>query len=284
MKIISWNVNGLRAILKKGDLQRLIEDYAPDVICLQETKAKQGQAEVDFAEYTEYWNSARRAGYSGTATFTKIPALRAQNNMSKQGREAVEALPIFAQDFMQEDSLEQTQPVTLDEFGDVLEEGRVLTTEFEDFYLVNVYVPNAKSDLERLKLREEVWDPMLLEYLQRLEEQKPIVCCGDFNVAHQEIDLARPQQNRGNAGFTDEERRGMDNYLKAGFVDIFRKVYPEKVQYSWWSYRARAREKGVGWRIDYFLISKALEARVKKVEILDVVMGSDHCPVLLELE
>ena len=263
MKIVSWNVNGLRAVLKKGDLQNFVQEYKPDILCLQETKAKQGQAEVDFPQYEEIWNSAERAGYSGTAIFTAVKPLSINYGLPEE---------ISAQfDFN-------------DVYGDVLSEGRVLTCEFEDFYLVNTYVPNAKGDLSRLELREKIWDPALLKYLQKLDAVKPVLCCGDFNVAHEEMDLARPKENRGNAGFTDEERAGMDKYLAGGFVDSFRTLHPEEVRYSWWSYRMRAREKGIGWRIDYFLVSERFMKDVADVRILDDVMGSDHCPVIIELK
>jgi exodeoxyribonuclease-3 len=172
----------------------------------------------------------------------------------------------------------------VDEFGDVRTEGRLLTAEFDDFYLVDAYVPNAKDSLERLKFREKVWDPALLEYMQMLEKTKPVVLCGDMNVAHEEIDIARPKQNVGHAGFTDEERQGMTNYLAAGFVDSFRFKNPEKVKYSWWSYRGQARANNVGWRIDYFLLSDSLKDKLVEADICDEVMGSDHCPVMIEMK
>lgn len=263
MRIFSWNVNGIRAVLKKGALQKLMECEQPDIICLQETKAKQGQAEVDFADYEEIWNSAERAGYSGTAIFSKNKPLSVRFGMFETQN----------QTYAWEDA-----------FGDARTEGRVLTAEYDDLYLVNVYVPNAKSELERLGYRENVWDKALLEYIAELEKTKPVVICGDFNVAHTEIDLARPKQNTHNAGFTAEERRGMDNYLAHGLIDTWRSLHPNEQKYTWWSYRGGARAKNVGWRIDYFLISKALEERVVGAEILDEVMGSDHCPILLELK
>ncbi len=263
MKIFSWNVNGLRAVLKKGAFQEFLAKYDPDIICLQETKAKQGQAEVDFEEYVEIWNSAERAGYSGTAIFAKVQPLNVRFGMFD----------------------EQNKGFTwVDEFGDVRTEGRLLTAEFDDFYLVDAYVPNAKDSLERLKFRETVWDPALLSYLKELEKTKPVILCGDMNVAHKEIDLARPKQNVGHAGFTDEERQGMTNYLAAGFVDSFRFKNPEKVKYSWWSYRGQARTNNVGWRIDYFLLSNSLKDKLVEAEICDEVMGSDHCPVMIEMK
>ena len=263
MKIFSWNVNGLRAVLKKGAFREFLAKYDPDIICLQETKAKQGQAEVDFEEYVEIWNSAERAGYSGTAIFAKVQPLNVRFGMFDEQNKG------FA---------------WVDEFGDVRTEGRLLTAEFDDFYLVDAYVPNAKDSLERLKFRETVWDPALLSYLKELEKTKPVILCGDMNVAHKEIDLARPKQNVGHAGFTDEERQGMTNYLAAGFVDSFRFKNPEKVKYSWWSYRGQARTNNVGWRIDYFLLSNSLKDKLVEAEICDEVMGSDHCPVMIEMK
>lgn len=263
MRIFSWNVNGLRAVLKKGAFQEFLAKYDPDIICLQETKAKQGQAEVDLTEYEEIWNSAERAGYSGTAIFTKVHPLSVRFGMFDEQNEKFD---------------------WLDQFGDVRTEGRLVTAEFDDFYLVNTYVPNAKDSLERLEFRKNVWDPALLAYMQELEKTKPVILCGDMNVAHEEIDLARPKQNVGHAGFTDEERLGMANYLAAGFVDSFRFKNPEKVKYSWWSYRGQARANNVGWRIDYFLLSDSLKDKIVEADICDEVMGSDHCPVMIEVK
>ena len=259
MKIFSWNVNGLRAVINKGALQKFISDENPDILCLQETKAKPGQAEIDLPEYEELWNSAERPGYSGTAIFTKIKPISV-NNILPTG-----------QDFA-------------DQFGDPLTEGRVLTAEFENFYLVNIYTPNSKNALERLNLREKMWDPAVLEYLKQLEEKKPVVICGDFNAAHEEIDIARPKTTHHSAGFTDEERQGITNLIKAGFIDTFRFLNPNSVRYTWWSHWGHARENNVGWRIDYFFISKLLEKKLKSAEIYEDVMGSDHCPVSIELE
>ena len=263
LKIYSWNVNGLRAILKKGNLQKLIATEVPDILCLQETKAQQGQAEVDFPEYEEIWNSAERAGYSGTAIFTKIKPLTVCYGFPEE---------IVARIAGWED-----------DFGDARKEGRVLTAEFAEFYLINVYVPNEKDDLGRMKYRELVWDKALLAYMQKLDAVKPVIVCGDFNVAHEEIDLARPKQNEGHAGFTQSGRAGMTNYLAGGFVDSFRLLHPTEVRYTWWSYRGGARAKNVGWRIDYFLVSERLSERIGCAEICDKVMGSDHCPIKLEL-
>lgn len=262
MKIVSWNVNGLRAILGKGTLQNLIEQESPDILCLQETKAKQGQAEVDFADYEEIWNSAERAGYSGTAIFSKQKPLSVRYGFPEE---------IEAREGWQ------------DAFGDARTEGRVLMAEYPDFYLINVYVPNEKDDLGRLKYREQVWDKALLDYMKQLDQEKPVIVCGDFNVAHEEIDLARPAQNEGHAGYTKEGRQGMTNYLSNGFIDTWRTLHPDEQKYSWWSYRGGARQRNVGWRIDYFLASERLCEQIKNAEILDTVMGSDHCPILLEL-
>lgn len=259
MRIYSWNVNGLRAVLNKGALQNVIKCENPDIICLQETKAKQGQAEIDFPEYEELWNSAERAGYSGTAIFTK-------------------AKPLSVKNFL------PTEINMTDEFGNPLTEGRVLTAEFENFYLVNVYTPNSKNQLERLGLREKKWDPEFLNYLKELEETKPVVTCGDFNAAHEEIDIARPNTNHHSAGFTNEERQGITNLIDAGFVDTFRSLHPDEVRYTWWSHWGHARENNVGWRIDYFFVSKVLKNNLKSAEIHEALMGSDHCPISIELE
>ncbi len=259
LKIFSWNVNGLRAVLRKGALQDFIEKYQPDILCLQETKAKQGQAEVDLSEYEEIWNSAERPGYAGTAVFTKVKPIATRNNLP-------------------------TKITMQDEFGDPLNEGRVLTIEFEKFYLVDVYTPNSKNALERLNLREKKWDPEFLKYLKELEKDKPVVVCGDFNAAHEEIDIARPKTNHHSAGFTDEERRGISNIIGAGLIDTFRSLNPDSVRYTWWSHWGHARENNVGWRIDYFFVSKALMPKLKTAEIYENVMGSDHCPISIELE
>ena len=259
MRIFSWNVNGLRAVLKKGALQDLIVQESPDIICLQETKAKPGQAEVDLPEYEELWNSAERPGYAGTAIFTKIKPLSVRNNLP-------------------------TELNMTDDFGDPLAEGRVLTAEFEKFYLVTVYTPNSKNALERLSLREKLWDPEFLKYLKSLEKSKPVVVCGDFNAAHTEMDIARPKANHHSAGFTDEERQGISNIINAGLVDTFRELHPNEQRYTWWSHWGRAREDNVGWRIDYFFVSESLCENLKSAEIYEKHLGSDHCPVAIELE
>ena len=259
LRIFSWNVNGLRAVIRKGALTRFIDECQPDILCLQETKAKQGQAEIDFPEYEELWNSAKRPGYAGTAIFTKTKPLSVRYDLP-------------------------TEVEFADQFGDPLTEGRVLTAEFEKFFLVSVYTPNSKNALERLGLREKLWDPEFLKYLKLLEETKPVVVCGDFNAAHEEIDIARPKTNHHSAGFTDEERQGITNLITAGFIDTFRFLNPDSVRYTWWSHWGHARENNVGWRIDYFFISKSLEKNLKSAEIYENILGSDHCPVSIELE
>lgn len=264
INLFSWNVNGIRAGLKKGTLLDFIATYHPDILCLQETKAKRGQVELDLPDYTEYWHSAERAGYSGTAVFAKQPAASVQDNFNPQ--------------------ITQSFDWQNDQYGSPLNEGRLQTLDFEQFYLVNAYVPNSKPDLSRLGLREQIWDPALLQYLKALEQTKPVVICGDFNAAHTEIDLARPKQNTHNAGFTTEERQGIHNLLAAGFVDTFRTLHPDDQRYTWWSHWGHARENNVGWRIDYFLISKNLLPHLRKAEIHEQVLGSDHCPVSIELE
>lgn len=264
VNLFSWNVNGIRAGLKKGTFLDFLKIYQPDILCLQETKAKRGQVELDLPDYTEYWNSAERAGYSGTAIFSKKPASSYMNTF-----------PI---------NITQTIDWQNDKYGNPLAEGRIQTLEYEHFYLVNVYVPNSKPDLSRLKLREQIWDPALLRYLKSLETSKPVVICGDFNAAHTEIDLARPKSNTHNAGFTAEERQGIQKLIDAGFVDTFRTLHPNVQRYTWWSHWGHARENNVGWRIDYFFISKQLLPHLKNAEIHEPILGSDHCPVSIQLE
>ena len=262
--IFSWNVNGIRAVLKKGALQNLIETKHPDVLCFQETKAKPGQAEINFENYEELWNSADRPGYSGTAIFTKPKP----------------SSVIY--DFT--DDLNIAYPWDDDAYGTPLNEGRVLTAEYPEFYLVTVYTPNSKPDLSRLKLRETLWDPAFLRFLKTLENHKPVVVCGDFNAAHTEIDLARPKDNEQNAGYTKEERQGIENLTSAGFIDTFRSLNPGVRRYTWWTFRAGARARNIGWRIDYFFISKSLAKNLISAEIHDQILGSDHCPISIELE
>lgn len=256
-KLLSWNVNGLRAALKKGFLD-FLNDENPDVLCLQETKISDDLvAGFEFEKYPyTYWNCAAKKGYSGTAILSKIEPLSVKYGLG------------------------------IDKHDN---EGRVITAEFEQYYLVTVYTPNSQNHDEnkrprRLDYRTQEWDVDFLAYLKGLEAKKPVVFCGDLNVAHREIDLANPKTNRKNAGFTDEERARFDAILDAGFIDSFRQLYPEATErYSWWSYRAAARQRNIGWRIDYFCVSASLGDHIEKVDILDQVMGSDHCPVLLEL-
>ena len=252
MKLISWNVNGIRAALKK-DFAASLASMDPDVLCLQETKAQDDQVQEALAEIDGYFicsNSAVKKGYSGTAILSKAEPLSIIYDMGIEEHD---------------------------------QEGRVIAAEFTDYYLVTVYTPNSGSELKRLGYRQQ-WDKDFLKYLKKLEKKKPVIVCGDLNVAHKDIDLARPKPNYNkSAGYTQAEIDGLDNLVAAGFVDSFRTVSPEEVKYSWWSYRAGARAKNVGWRIDYFLCSGALQAKIKGVDILNDVMGSDHCPVLLDI-
>ena len=261
MKIYSWNVNGIRAVYKKGELQTFLAKHQPDILCLQETKAQQGQLEVDFEDYEEYWCSAEKKGYSGTAIFTKVPPL-----------EVINGIP---EDICAKYELD-------DSYGDTTKEGRVVVAEFEGFYVATVYTPNAKDDLSRIPMRQ-AWDPAFLEYMVRLEAEKPVIFCGDFNVAHTELDLARPKENRGKKGFTDEERSGFDAMIEKNFVDSFRIFNKENGGYTWWSHFGNARERNVGWRIDYVMISKDLAPLVKSARIHADVYGSDHCPVSIDI-
>lgn len=263
MKIISWNVNGIRAVIKKGLLKPFIDKYQPDILCLQETKAEQGQAVIDLPEYKEYWNSATKKGYSGTAIFTKIKPISVINGLSKE--------------------IIKKYGLKADDYGDPTTEGRVITAEFDDFFVVTVYTPNAKDDLSRIPLRHKSWDPAFLAYCKMLEKKKPVIFCGDLNVAHTPDDLARPKENVGLKGFTDEEREGFQNFIENGFIDTFRIFTKGNGHYSWWSHFANARARNVGWRIDYFLVSSVLKDKIKSALILPDVMGSDHCPVELVL-
>jgi len=264
MKIYSWNVNGIRAVLKKNVFHPFLKEHDPDILCLQETKAERGQIEIDLPGYHEYWNSAVKKGYSGTAIFAKQQPLNVINGFPDE----------FAKRFKFADELQR----------DAGEEGRVITAEFEKFHVVTVYTPNAKDDLSRLPLRHKHWDPAFLAYCKQLEQKKPVIFCGDLNVAHTELDLANPKPNRGKKGFTDEEREGFQNFLNAGFIDTFRLFTQGGGHYSWWSNFANARARNVGWRIDYFLVSQALGPKVKAAEIHQKVMGSDHCPVSITLD
>jgi exodeoxyribonuclease III len=263
MKIYSWNVNGIRAVVKKGQFQPFVAAHRPDVLCLQETKAERGQIEIDLPGYHEYWHSAAKKGYSGTAIFSRQEPLDVINGFPKE----------FAKRFKFADELQR----------DAAGEGRVITAEFPKLFVVTVYTPNAKDDLSRLPLRFEHWDPAFLAYCKQLEKRKPVVFCGDLNVAHTELDLAHPKPNRGKKGFTDEERKGFQNFIDAGFVDTFRLFKQGNGHYSWWSNFSNARARNVGWRIDYFLVSGGLREKVKAAAIHADVMGSDHCPVSVQL-
>lgn len=270
MKIYSWNINGIRAVVKKGAIQAFFKEEQPDIACLQETKAQQGQAEIDLPSYEEYWNSAEKKGYSGTAIFTKIKPLSVVNSLPAE--------------------VAKKHGLIADGYGDPQSEGRVITAEYEQFYLVTVYTPNAKDDLSRVPLRHKQWDPAFLEYCKGLETgafggtPKPVIFCGDLNVAHTEDDLANPKPNVGKKGFTNEEREGFQNFLDAGFVDTFRMFTQGNGHYTWWTQWANARARNVGWRIDYFLVSEALKPKIKAAEIHAAVMGSDHCPVSITLD
>lgn len=248
MKFVSWNVNGLRAVYGKG-FPEIFASFDADFVCLQETKMQEGQLDFCPDGYQVYFNSAVKKGYSGTAIWTRHQPLSV------------------------------TRGIDMEEHD---QEGRVLTLEFDTFYLVNVYTPNSQDELKRLSYRM-VWEDEFRLFLMRLDQKKGVIVCGDLNVAHQEIDLKNPKTNRMSPGFSDEEREKMTRLLKSGFIDTFRYLYPEKIQYSWWSYRMRARENGVGWRIDYFIISERLKLALKDAKIHDDVMGSDHCPVSIEI-
>ena len=253
MKLISWNVNGLRAVMNKG-FKDFFDKIDADIFCIQETKMQENQVDDNIKEivkeYNAYWNSAEKKGYSGTAIFSKEKPINVTYGIGKEEHD---------------------------------KEGRVITLEFEKFYMVNIYTPNSKRELERLDYRQ-VWEDEIREYLLKLNESKPVIMCGDLNVAHQEIDLKNPKTNRRNAGFTDEERNKMTELLNAGFTDTFRYKYPDvEGKYSWWSYMFHAREKNAGWRIDYFIVSNLLRENIEDAKILDEIYGSDHCPVELDI-
>jgi exodeoxyribonuclease-3 len=264
MRLVSWNVNGIRAVSRKGLFDPFVSALAPDVMCLQETKADQTQATHELPGFTEYWNSAEKKGYSGTAIFTKPAPLKVTNGLPAK--------------------LIAKYQVIGDAYGDPTVEGRVITAEFDQFFLVTVYTPNVKVDLGRLAMRHQQWDPVFLAYIQSLEKKKPVVFCGDLNVAHTADDLANPKANEGKKGFTQEEREGFQHFLDAGFVDTFRIFHQGNGQYSWWSNFAKARERNVGWRIDYFLVSERLKDKVIAADIHADIMGSDHCPVSITLD
>ncbi len=250
MKLISWNTNGIRAAINKG-FYDFFKEVDADIFCIQETKMQEGQVEIDSPGYYQYWDSAIKKGYSGTLVFTKEKPISYHKGLGLDNHDL---------------------------------EGRVVTLEFEKFYLVNVYTPNSKDGLLRLDYRVNEWDKEFRDYVNRLKEEKSVVICGDLNVAHNEIDLANPATNHFSAGFSDEERESFTKLLDTGFIDTFRYLYPDTVKYSWWSYRTAARERNAGWRIDYFLVSKDLEKKIISADILNDVFGSDHCPVSLELE
>ncbi len=266
MRIISWNVNGIRAIHKKGLFAPFIKKYQPDIICLQETKAEQHQSLIDLPDYEEYWNSAEKKGYSGTAIFI-------QKSLGK---------PIFVTLGLPENIAEKYN-LKDDGYGNPNTEGRVIATEFENFYVVSVYTPNAKDDLSRIPLRHKQWDPAFLEYIKELDKKKLVIFCGDLNVAHTPDDLARPKENEGLKGFTAEEREGIQKMIDAGFIDTFRIFTKGNGHYTWWSHFANSRARNIGWRIDYIFVSKKLKGKVKDAKILPEVLGSDHCPVLIEI-
>jgi exodeoxyribonuclease III len=264
MRLVSWNVNGVRAIARKGLFSPFVAELEPDVICLQETKAQQSQSEIELPGFEEHWNSAVKKGYSGTALFSRPST-----------RKVTAGLP---------DDIISAFDVHGDLFGNPNDEGRVLTAEYDSFFLVTVYTPNAKDDLGRLELRHTQWDPAFLAYLTALEKEKPVVFCGDLNVAHTADDLANPKTNVGKKGFTEEERLGFQHYLDAGFVDTFRLFHQGNGFYTWWSHFANARARNMGWRIDYFLVSQSLASKVVAADIHPGLMGSDHCPISLSLD
>ncbi len=264
MKLFSWNVNGIRAVINKGEFTKFIETYDPDILCLQETKAARDQVEIDLPQYHEHFFSAVKKGYSGTAIFSKEKPLQYKDGFPEE----------IIKDF----------GVTGDTYGDPNAEGRVIAAEFPDFWVVTVYTPNSKGDLSRLSLRYDHWDQAFLAYVKQLEQTKPVLFCGDLNVAHQEIDLANPKPNIGKHGFTSEERERFGDFLEAGFVDTFRSANPDKEgAYSWWTHWANARARNVGWRIDYWLASKDIAPKIKNPQIHPEQMGSDHCPVSIEI-
>ena len=250
MQLISWNVNGIRACVNKG-FKEYFKQAQADIFCIQETKCQPDQIELEFNEYHSYWNSAKKKGYSGTAIFTKIEPKQVKYGIGIEEHD---------------------------------QEGRIITLEFENFYLINNYTPNSKRELERLEYRQQ-WEDEIRKYLSKLNKKKPVIMCGDLNVAHQEIDLKNPKTNKGNAGFTNEERQKMTMLLETGFTDSFRYLYPQKENsYTWWSYMGKAREKNIGWRIDYFITSNSIQTRIKESAIHDQILGSDHCPVELQIE
>jgi exodeoxyribonuclease-3 len=264
VKIYSWNVNGIRAVAKKGLWEPFLQKEAPDILCLQEIKAKPEQIDINIDGYTAFWYSADKPGYSGTAILSKTAPKQVING--------------FPQDILDKYQMRD------DSYGDPNTEGRVMAAEFDNFWVVTVYTPNAKDDLSRIPLRHEHWDPAFLEYVKQLEQSKPVAFCGDLNVAHTEDDLANPKPNRGKKGFTEEERSGFQAFLDNGFIDTLRMFKQGNGYYTWWSHFAKARERNVGWRIDYFLVSGSLKDKVKDANIHPDIFGSDHCPVSVTLD
>jgi exodeoxyribonuclease III len=262
--ICSWNVNGIRAVTKKDCLMPFLNQKQPDILCLQETKATPEQAELDLPSYRQYWYSAEKKGYSGTAILSKQPPTQ-----------IIDGFP---------ESIIKKYDVHGDTYGDPNKEGRVMTAEYDNFWLVTVYTPNAKDDLGRLDLRYSQWDPAFLAYVSSLEQTKPVIFCGDLNVAHTPDDLANPKPNEGKKGFTKEEREGFQNFIDHGFIDSFRLFHQGNGYYTWWSHFAKARERNVGWRIDYFLVSEKLKPKVVSAEIFPSFLGSDHCPISVTLD
>ncbi|NVN97003.1 exodeoxyribonuclease III [Candidatus Nomurabacteria bacterium] len=263
MKIISWNVNGTRAVHKKGLFVPFIDEQNPDIVCLQETKAEKHQSEIDLQNYEEYWNSADRKGYSGTAIFTREKPISVLLDIP--------------------DKIAKKFGGLKDSYGLANNEGRVIAIELKKVFIVNVYTPNSKDDLSRIPLRHEMWDKAFLLYMEELNKNKPVIFMGDLNVAHTPLDLARPKENEGNKGFTKEKREGIDKILKSGFVDTFRIFEKNNGHYTWWSHFANARLRNVGWRIDYIFVSKILAKKVKKAQILSNILGSDHCPIMIDI-
>ncbi len=264
MKLYSWNVNGIRAVINKGDFAKFIESEKPDILCLQETKAEQNQVVIDLPEYEEYWNSAAKKGYSGTAIFTKIKPLSVIYDFS--------------------DNINTKYNLADDIYGDLTKEGRVISLEFDKFWVVTVYTPNSKDDLSRLDLRHKKWDPAFLEHIKELEKSKPVLFCGDLNVAHTEMDLANAKANVGKHGFTNEERFGIDTIILNDFIDTYRNKYPNKTDaFTWWTHWANARARNVGWRIDYWFASKSIIGEIVEAKIHPDIFGSDHCPISINV-
>ena len=261
--IYSWNVNGIRAALKKNALLPFIAKYQPDILCLQEIKANQAQVDISLPDYRQYWYSANKAGYSGTAVFSKIEPLQVINGLPK--------------------TIINQYDLSGDLYGDLNMEGRVIALEYQNMWLVTVYTPNTKEDLSRLNIRYKHWDPAFLKYCHQLEKSKPVVFCGDLNVAHTADDLANPKSNQGKKGFTTEERQGFQNFIDNGYIDSFRMFHKGNGYYTWWSYFANARSRNIGWRIDYILVSKSLKSSVVDASIYPALTGSDHCPISISL-